>query len=172
MSWDFESLEPKRGMTTPARKLGEKLAQQYFKTPPIDVEWLAVNHFHLKLRKRDLPDHVSGKATPELGEIAINTKRPIVHQRFTIAHELGHIALDHGKRKWSEYAEANESSPDKPLEEEANAYAAGLLTPSYMLTPLVKQGKRIDELATLFLVSTESLWLSLDKNRLLKFLSK
>lgn len=63
--------------------------------------------------------------------IFISSKSPVERQRFTAAHELGHILLGHvGK-----YALTNrEPSPsDNPLEQAANVFASRLLAPACVL---------------------------------------
>ncbi len=66
--------------------------------------------------------------------IFVNKNTPKPRQRFTIAHELGHIMLGHlGK-----YPLVNrEPSPaDNPIEHEANVFAARLLAPACVLHEL------------------------------------
>ncbi|MCI0184817.1 ImmA/IrrE family metallo-endopeptidase [Sulfoacidibacillus ferrooxidans] len=164
--FDYEESTPQKALTKPARALGEKLAKQYCTTPPVDVEKIIIEVFGLHLVKLELPVNVSGNADLDSQEIYINTKKHPVHQRFTMAHELGHLALNHKVRKWTEYADVNESSPDKPLEEEANAFASGLLMPGYLLKEKIKTMKP-KEMAQLFQVSEEALWYSLRTNRII-----
>jgi Zn-dependent peptidase ImmA (M78 family)/transcriptional regulator with XRE-family HTH domain len=66
---------------------------------------------------------------PETGAayVLINSDKPRVRRRFTIAHELGHLALGHlhgGEVIVDETVRAG-----SPPEREANAFAAGLLMP-------------------------------------------
>lgn len=59
--------------------------------------------------------------------VLINSDKPRVRRRFTIAHELGHLALGHlhgGEVVIDETVRAG-----SPPEREANAFAAGLLMP-------------------------------------------
>lgn len=59
--------------------------------------------------------------------VLINSDKPRVRRRFTIAHELGHLALGHlygGQVVVDETVRAR-----SPREREANAFAAGLLMP-------------------------------------------
>lgn len=76
--------------------------------------------------------------------VFINRNRPRARQRFTCAHELGHIILGHvGK-----YNLVNrEPSPfDSPIEQQANSFAARLLAPACVLHELgICDAKRIAE---------------------------
>lgn len=67
---------------------------------------------------------------PETGAayILINSDKPRVRRRFTIAHELGHLALGHlhgGEMVVDETVRGK-----SPREREANAFAAGVLMPA------------------------------------------
>lgn len=65
--------------------------------------------------------------------VFINEKKPVARQRFTLAHELGHIFMDHlyGTNCTlllnSDYSEDGEHAA---LENEANAFARNLLAPA------------------------------------------
>lgn len=63
--------------------------------------------------------------------IFYNDTKPVPRQRFTVAHEIGHIVL-------GEYTVINrEPTPhDDPLETQANQFAARLLAPAYVLHEL------------------------------------
>lgn len=63
--------------------------------------------------------------------IFISSKKPIERQRFTAAHELGHILLGHTGK----YQLINrEPSPtDNPIEQAANIFASRLLAPACVL---------------------------------------
>lgn len=67
----------------------------------------------------------NGNATPE-------------RNRFTVAHELGHIFLGHIKRRDGEFTTINRepSSNDNPLEQQANVFASRLLAPACVLHEL------------------------------------
>lgn len=68
--------------------------------------------------------------------------------RFTIAHELGHILLDHVPRKQGEATAINrEPSPnDNPQEQQANVFASRLLAPACVLHGLgISSAQEISE---------------------------
>lgn len=60
--------------------------------------------------------------------ILINSDKPRVRRRFTIAHELGHLALGH--LHGGEVVVDETVRGRSPREREANAFAAGLLMPA------------------------------------------
>ena len=75
------------------------------------------------------PDGCSA-VDPETGAayVLINSDKPRVRRRFTIAHELGHLALGHllGGQVIVDETVGGKS----PREQQANAFAAGLLMPA------------------------------------------
>jgi Zn-dependent peptidase ImmA (M78 family) len=101
----------------------------------------------------DLDDDVSGFLLRERGAItiAINKQHPPNRQRFTLAHEIGHLVLhaDHGDRLWLDKAyyfrDGNSSSGEQAEEVQANQFAAGLLMPEDLVkaeiadNPLISQ---------------------------------
>lgn len=172
MSFEYKNEEAPKALTTAARTEGEKLAKKHFSTPPVDVEKLITDFYGFTLRKLELPENVSGKADLVSKEIIVNTRNSFVHQRFTMAHELGHIVLNHESRRWTEFGDATESTPDKPMEEEANAFTAGLLIPSFLLKPLAMSKKPPKDTAILFQVSEHSMWIAYKTYKLDKYLYK
>ena len=77
--------------------------------------------------------------------IMVNVNTSLERQRFTIAHELGHILLGHvGKRRLIN----REPSPnDNPIEQEANLFASRLLAPACVLWALdIHSAEEIAEL--------------------------
>jgi Zn-dependent peptidase ImmA (M78 family) len=102
--------------------------------------------------------------------IGINSTHAKTRQRFTIAHECGHLQLHAGKM----YVDARVNFRDAVSglaidheEIEANAFAAALLMPQdHVLTEIRKASKRheshdvtviVDELARAFVVSKQAM---------------
>ena len=84
----------------------------------------------------DFPDADDGKSTIIDGQpwILIAKDKPVRRQRFTCAHELGHILLGHtGKYK---LVNREPSREDNPIEQEANVFASRLLAPACVLWAL------------------------------------
>lgn len=86
------------------------------------------------------PDGCSA-VDPETGAayVLINSDKPRVRRRFTIAHELGHLALGHllGGQVIVDETVRGKS----PHEQQANAFAAGLLMPAEGVRGTVKRLK-------------------------------
>lgn len=63
--------------------------------------------------------------------IFVSRSEPVLRQRFTAAHELGHILLGHvGKYK---LVNREPSDRDNPIEQAANVFAVRLLAPACVL---------------------------------------
>lgn len=76
--------------------------------------------------------------------------KPIERQRFTLAHELGHIQLNHN---FPIPSECTVPKPDKCLEIEANAFAQKFLAPLPLVYKQNLHGSR--EIAKCFHISLE-----------------
>lgn len=99
--------------------------------------------------------NVSGFFDCEEGAIFVNKDEFPLRQTFTIAHELGHKILHEDWAKSSDYRvllRGSNYQADEPHEKEANAFAANLLVPRFMLD---KYYSRLnpEQLSTLFAVS-------------------
>lgn len=86
--------------------------------------------------------------------IEYNRADPIVRQRFTIAHELGHYALGH-KDSPRDRPSSFGTGVSDPLERAANQFAAELLMPAESVRSAVRSGRfsSVEQLAKAFLVS-------------------
>lgn len=97
-----------------------------------------------------------------LAKIVFNTDEPTVRQRFTVAHEIGHVALGHvkpGGKEFRDEAKDFFSSVRSPNEVAANKFAAELLMPADSVRfCFLKMGSlSVDEIAKVFNVSTAAL---------------
>lgn len=63
--------------------------------------------------------------------ILVSRSKPVPRQRFTAAHELGHILLGHVGQ--GELVNREPSPVDNPMEREANVFASRLLAPACVL---------------------------------------
>lgn len=88
-----------------------------------------IERFHLLLFKEDIAklSGFVGYGEGGLSIICINYKRPVGHQNFTLAHELGHWFLHKGQNISDDDKNCVWSTDTK--EQEANAFAAELLYP-------------------------------------------
>lgn len=86
--------------------------------------------------------------------IFINGNCSVQRQRFTAAHELGHILLGHvGKY---ELVNREPSPNDNPIEHAANVFASRLLAPACVLWGLhIKNAEQIEQLCNISKTSAE-----------------
>jgi len=131
-----------RGVAQAWRAAEKVLDEHGVRRAPINVVKIASKH--ASVVKRPLQDDISGALIP-LGEndwaILVNSEHHPNRQRFTIAHELGHLLL-HGYR--TPHADRQfrlrdaRSSEGSVLEEiQANQFAAELLMPRAMIMKAV-----------------------------------
>lgn len=142
---------------------------------PLDLEELAECVFELTVVPTDtLSEGVQGKVEPELQVIRVRRDLPPARQRFVIAHELGHVALEGlhagGFLDTDETLDeraSGTSAADSAVqsyntrerhEQEANLFALELLIPADELWRAVQQpGWRLADLAARFGVSPDAL---------------
>jgi len=118
----------------------QTLAQAAITEPPIPVERIARME-GIRLRFVPFEGDLSGMIAPEDEHmvVGVNALHPLVRQRFTIAHELGHYFLHQRDRLFVDRSfqamrRDGRSSQGVDLREiEANEFAAELLMPSEML---------------------------------------
>jgi Zn-dependent peptidase ImmA (M78 family) len=98
--------------------------------------------------------------------ILFNKSKSINRQRFSVAHELGHLHMGHVHGSSS--IDLNSKNFD---EVEANNFAAYLLMPPLMIRKDIKSGiKDVEELAKRYQVSKIAMWWQIDKAGLLGLL--
>jgi hypothetical protein len=165
--------------TQTARKTAEALVERFgIRTPPVDVSHIA-KQLGLQIVYNELGEDVSGLLVSRGGTatICVRESDPLVRQRFTIAHEVGHFALkhqEHGEHVhvdegWKVTARShNKTAGFHPIEVEANQFAATLLMPSGLLRRRVASygvGKldehHVSELAREFKVSEQAMTIRL-----------
>jgi len=87
-----------------------------------------------------------------------------VRQKFSVAHELGHLYMGHMHGQSS--IDLNSANND---EVEANKFAAQLIMPPEMLRKDIKSGiKDVKQLAKLYVVSEDAMWWQVTNSGLLK----
>jgi Zn-dependent peptidase ImmA (M78 family) len=85
-----------------------------------------------------------------------NASEAMVRQRFTQAHELGHVVLAHVDEKTPRMRDERFDNRNG-IEIDANAFAAELLMPSRWLPALLKQAESFNELTRTLGVSAVAL---------------
>lgn len=159
----------------PRKAVAKKLAQKVIKetgisSAPVSLQKV-IEHLkkslNLEVMKVTLTEKISGllvvceDVEKESMTIGFNADKPWCHRRFTIAHEIGHIMMNHTCS-----GNTNDKSDN---ETEANNFAAELLIPTKFIKEDFKKIPNIPELCKLYRVSGESMAIKLGDARLLKF---
>jgi len=137
------------------RAEAERLLARYkIIEPPVDIERIVFGEGLRVVRK-----HLgAADGFVDNSVLTVNADHARTRQRFTIAHELGHLVL---------HAEGT----DDHSEREADQFASALLIPRQMLRHAVAETQDIDVLRRRFNVSREALWIALKEARLDRGLS-
>lgn len=135
----------------PRKAAAELLEELEISEPPIDVEAIA-RRLGLTVSAEVL-GNVDGEIRGK--KIRVNSAHSSVRQRFTVAHELGHLRMHttHGER-------------GSEVERQANEFAGALLVPPAMLSKAVREGLSFEELRRRFQVSRDALSIALAKGKL------
>jgi IrrE N-terminal-like domain len=129
--------------------------------PPISVHRIAVD-FNVAIERVELPDTLPGFVAQIRGRwfIFVNRYHGSRRRRFTIAHELGHIALDHHGVVFM-FGEGQQQ------ERAANRFAAEVLMPEKMIrrahVRAFERSLDIGDLADIFLVSKRAMEIRLSE---------
>ena len=138
-------------------------AREFFKyidmnSPPVPLDEI-LKKFNTKVFYEDF-EKIDGIAlkSPKLSVIVVNKNLQLVRQRFTIAHEFGHIIMPHKSRYFICYSGRN-----RLMERAANRFAAELLMPEPMLKNLWKKYStnrdfQVDAVAHILQVSKTALY--------------
>lgn len=93
---------------------------------------------------------------------AVNANHHVHRQRFSLAHEFGHIMMNHDLNYYQPYITIDDPPTNKThtnaeaaLEKEANAFAGELLVPLEMLKSAFRKSPDIKDLARTFWVSQQ-----------------
>ncbi len=121
-------------------KAAQILQESGVRRPPVPVERI-VERAGATIRYAPFAGRVSGlvQRTPQGSIIGVNSLHPVVRQRFTIAHELGHLLLQREDLLHVDEAfpvafrREHAADEHSPYEVEANHFAAELLMPQQML---------------------------------------
>lgn len=120
--------------------------------PPIPVRDIVLK-CGIKIVSLDESEKVSGLANVaddnSTAEIGIKTGDSQARQRFTLAHELGHVLLHREQLSFRD----EQFSRHSHAEIEANNFAAELLMPSWLIWPLVDADKTPEAISAIFQVS-------------------
>lgn len=158
------------------REMARKYLKKYgVKTPGTPVEEI-IKGEGLGIEYRPWSDGLSGLMLHKARVIAINSDKPRHHQRFSLAHEFGHYALNHdylksqglGNVDIDHPPKANIHPTDNLIEQEANEFAGELLVPMHILKDKYRYEKNGLKLASVFDVSMDVIIIALMKHHLIR----
>ena len=153
------------------REASELLARANVSSPPVPVEKIAAL-VGAKITVSNFENEISGLLLRRNHSIVIGvaSEQSEARQRFTIAHEIGHLLLHEGEELHVDtnfrvnLRSSASSKADDVNEIEANAFAAALLMPEEFLKKDVarlrfdvEDSEQIDELATKYAVSGQAM---------------
>lgn len=156
----------------PRKKLAKNLAQWVIKdikisNAPVSLQQI-IEHlqtiYTLDVKKIIIGEKVSGllvvckEVDTEYATIGFNASHSWYRRRFTIAHEIGHLLLGHMCDKNIKGGTTDET--------EANQFAGELLVPTTLIKKDFAKLPDIQELATLYRVSTQTLTIKLMEARI------
>jgi Zn-dependent peptidase ImmA (M78 family) len=156
---------------TPRFDFARRMARQYLRkyrvtAPPVEVELILFEE-GVRVETIAYPDETAGESWWETGEahIAVNRQHPRARQRFTLAHEFGHLAMRHHQHPTRDLSFLNQRlrdpeaiawDPADPMEVEANQFAAELLMPSALFRKDCERTASARRLAARYEVSEEA----------------
>lgn len=159
--------------TKPERRAARLLRDHGITAPAVDVAALA-EALGISVQYERLASDMSGVLLIEDGtaKVAINDSHHRNRQRFTLAHEIGHVLLHADEdrvfvdRRFFRNAWASKGELREEIE--ANAFAASLLMPKRFIARNIESGAGITDLdvfrlATRFEVSEQAMTLRLVK---------
>lgn len=139
----------------PEEKFAHRLLERHNLIPPYDLKELV--SLYARVEFLDFPDAADGISLGlkqyEKPKIYVNSSRPEVRQRFTLAHELGHVVipwhignivshtdLTRGdEANFDCHLNQDDSSEYRQIEGEANRFAAELLIPTKWLVKVLEE---------------------------------
>lgn len=106
---------------------------------PLDVLAVVEERAGLPVIVASLPDGIAGCCFRDGARavVWVNGEQPLVRQRFTLAHELGHVRIGHAVSMNVDKVEVLAGETRDAREVQANAFAAELLAPRAGVVELV-----------------------------------
>lgn len=156
-----------------ARDMARKLLKDSGITkPPVDLKVILHSKGYEYLEIDSFLNDIDAIFLNKDGRIyaAVNAKHHVYRQRFSLAHEFGHILLRHDVTYYKSDASLDNPPTEKshsagsPFEAEANAFAGELLVPLDMLKMEFKKTKDVQELSKKFLVSKEVIGIAISNH--------
>ncbi|MBB1428227.1 ImmA/IrrE family metallo-endopeptidase [Shewanella sp. SG44-2] len=130
--------------TVIVQNYAKRLHAKYKLTLPVDLDELARKYATLKYMT--IPMRIDGicadlKSSVKKTRIYVNSEMPVKRQRFTLAHEIGHVIIPWHTGTIFDLTTItqNDSSVDYwEMEQEANSFATELLMPSNWINVLTE----------------------------------
>lgn len=152
-----------------ARNMARKVLKDYdLSSVPTDLI-IIFEQLGLKYIEMNDAEDIDGAIIEIDGKPAIavlNKAKPITRQRFTLAHELGHLFLKHTQRDIYDPEEIRENTATltkqskPPKEVEADIFASELLVPYEQLKKYTADINNVDKLVGIFQVSKQAITLA------------
>ncbi|MBW7916342.1 MAG: ImmA/IrrE family metallo-endopeptidase [Trueperaceae bacterium] len=149
-----------------ASAFGEEMAHKFSPSLPVDPKRVAARLGVHVIEAPSTPEDLAGAliVRNSAATILYNGGHPDTRQRFTIAHELGHLMM-HTRADQDQvlFRDDRSSKGTNPREIQANAFAAALLIPEDDISKLVKEpitalhSEELDSLARKFNVSSQAM---------------
>lgn len=140
---------------TPPINLARRLIAKLSLTPPVNVKGLVKAHADLTIIKIPIGgvDGISLdlKTPGKKARVILNASNPPTRQRFTLAHELGHLLIPWHTGSIIDHVDPTQAHATDnywEFESEANAFAGELLVPSQWVTQLLTETDNIAKLHT------------------------
>jgi len=150
-----------------ARRMARQYLRKYRVTrPPVEVEVILFQE-DVRVETVAYPDETAGESWWEEGvaHIAVHRHHPRARQRFTLAHEFGHLVMRHHEHPTRDLSFLNQRLRDPeviawesadPMEVEANQFAAELLMPAALFRKDRERYRNARGLAARYEVSEEA----------------
>lgn len=160
--------------TSFVKKMAQKVLRECgVSAPPVDLTRIIEANNFIYMEVDTFPDNVSALFVKKDGKdyAFVNARHHPHRRRFSLAHELGHILLNHAMEDLDEVPSID-APPESmrhyaagdPLEKEANIFASELLMPVALLKKEYAKGADIEKLAGVFLVSTQAMTIAVMNN--------
>ncbi|SDP02416.1 protein of unknown function [Paenibacillus sp. yr247] len=143
-----------------ARNAARKIHKDLKLTFPVPIRELLIETYGFTILDIEIDEEISALVDLDSKYIGLNNGHHINRQRFTLAHELGHIILNHKDVRYTDHE--NSDKGKAPFEKEADEFAAELLMPQHELKRV--KSKDIADLLAHFHVSKQALF-----NQLMKY---
>lgn len=161
-------LPPMLRRMTPNAAARELLQLSGVVKPPVSP-WQVAEYLRVAVYLWDFPDEVSGIFVwfKGIASIGVNEDHPYVRQRFTVAHEIGHLVFNDDRELFVDFEDADitarhEDEAQRSLEKKANQLAANLLMPAdWLRNELTRYHHDIFALTRRYEVSEQAMWFRL-----------